>query len=159
MPRPKGTFRDETGQSYWKWTVLQPVECPLSSTQRAQHWLCRCECGAERVVIGTSLRNGSSRSCGCAGPVGKSLDEHPGWKGGRVRSNRGYIRKKVNDGSTKDGYIGEHVFVMEKHLVRDDNRFENLELRASSHGRGQTVPDLLDWAHEIIRRYGEQQHG
>lgn len=29
-------------------------------------WLCRCECGRERVVAGHALRRGESRSCGCA---------------------------------------------------------------------------------------------
>ena len=30
-------------------------------------WLCRCQCGSnvERVVIGDSLRKGSSKGCGC----------------------------------------------------------------------------------------------
>lgn len=28
-------------------------------------WLCRCDCGAEKVVILANLRNGSTRSCGC----------------------------------------------------------------------------------------------
>lgn len=28
-------------------------------------WQCRCECGAVRVVDGSALRNGHTRSCGC----------------------------------------------------------------------------------------------
>jgi hypothetical protein len=31
----------------------------------AVSWLCRCDCGAERVVFGSNLRQGFSRSCGC----------------------------------------------------------------------------------------------
>ena len=30
------------------------------------HWICRCDCGAERVVSGCSLRRGHSKSCGCS---------------------------------------------------------------------------------------------
>jgi len=30
-------------------------------------WLCRCDCGAERVVVGAALKSGNSRSCGCLG--------------------------------------------------------------------------------------------
>lgn len=28
-------------------------------------WLCRCDCGKERLVAATSLRSGNSKSCGC----------------------------------------------------------------------------------------------
>ena len=28
-------------------------------------WLCRCECGNERIVLGKCLRNGHTQSCGC----------------------------------------------------------------------------------------------
>lgn len=28
-------------------------------------WLCRCECGAEKEVVGHSLRSGATKSCGC----------------------------------------------------------------------------------------------
>lgn len=39
-------------------------------------WLCRCDCGTERVVIGSMLRNGHSKSCGC-GLVNRP-ECHPG---------------------------------------------------------------------------------
>ena len=28
-------------------------------------WLCRCNCGVERIVVGHSLRSGCTKSCGC----------------------------------------------------------------------------------------------
>ena len=28
-------------------------------------WRCRCDCGRETVVMGTCLRRGTTRSCGC----------------------------------------------------------------------------------------------
>ena len=28
-------------------------------------WLCRCDCGNERIVAGSSLKSGDSKSCGC----------------------------------------------------------------------------------------------
>lgn len=66
-----------------------------------------------------------------------------------------------------DGKIMEHRLIMSKMLsrplmkgetvhhrngIRDDNRPENLELRIL-HPAGQSVPDMLKWAHEIIERY------
>ena len=36
------------------------------NTSRGQtQWLCRCDCGTERLVRGVDLRSGKSRSCGC----------------------------------------------------------------------------------------------
>lgn len=28
-------------------------------------WLCKCDCGNEAIVVGTNLRNGHTKSCGC----------------------------------------------------------------------------------------------
>ena len=52
---------DHTGQTFGLWTVLERAP---GNGKRAQ-WLCRCTCGAERVVDGGNLRGGYSKSCGC----------------------------------------------------------------------------------------------
>lgn len=36
-----------------------------TSTRGRTMYQCRCDCGAQRVVAATSLRNGDTRSCGC----------------------------------------------------------------------------------------------
>lgn len=58
---------DMTGSVFGQWTVL--VHCPPPPGRRETEawWLCRCSCGTERPVRGATLRNGTSRSCGCAG--------------------------------------------------------------------------------------------
>jgi hypothetical protein len=62
MPRK---LVDLTDQKFSKWTVLVRAENYKSGrTQRAM-WLCVCDCGTEKAVIGDSLRSGLSRSCGC----------------------------------------------------------------------------------------------
>jgi hypothetical protein len=48
---------DHTGEKFDKWTVIE-----YRPTGR---FLCRCDCGAERVVLTTSLMSGKSKSCGC----------------------------------------------------------------------------------------------
>lgn len=34
---------------------------------KGTYWKCKCDCGNETVVIGQSLRNGHTKSCGCLG--------------------------------------------------------------------------------------------
>ena len=54
---------DLVGQRYGKWVVIEKAAASKRSEAR---WLCRCDCGEMRVVFQSSLRNGSSKSCGCA---------------------------------------------------------------------------------------------
>lgn len=51
---------DLTGEKFGRWTVLQ-----FAGWDESKQWLCRCECGTERVVTGRNLRSGASYSCGC----------------------------------------------------------------------------------------------
>lgn len=57
---------DLTGRQFGRWTVL------ALHPERHRYrnvifvlWLCRCDCGTERTVLGNSLRRGKSISCGC----------------------------------------------------------------------------------------------
>jgi hypothetical protein len=52
---------DYTGKIFGNWKVLKFD----SKKNRYNFWLCRCVCGTERSVNGTSLKNGTSKSCGC----------------------------------------------------------------------------------------------
>ena len=54
-------FRDLTGQVFNRWTVLQFGQMQ----NKVSRWLCQCECGTERLVNGSTLTQGTSRSCGC----------------------------------------------------------------------------------------------
>lgn len=52
---------NEVGNKYGKLTVLERAQ----TKKKGVHWHCRCECGNEVDVLGTSLRNGNTKSCGC----------------------------------------------------------------------------------------------
>lgn len=50
---------DLAGQRFGRWT-------PVSyAGGRSRLWRCRCDCGAEGLVMGQKLREGRSQSCGC----------------------------------------------------------------------------------------------
>lgn len=48
------------GKKFGRWRVLEPRKIGKSAT-----WLCRCECGLEKVVYQQNLITGKSKSCGC----------------------------------------------------------------------------------------------
>ena len=55
-------IEDLTGKIYKRWTVL---EFAGKNKGRVSMWLVRCDCGTEKVVLSSSLKNGTSKSCGC----------------------------------------------------------------------------------------------
>jgi len=60
------TFVDLTGQKFGRWIVLRREGSRLYPSGAHQPtYLCRCECGTEKLVASSILRSGSSKSCGC----------------------------------------------------------------------------------------------
>jgi hypothetical protein len=59
---------------FWTAMRLHPERAP----DRQALWLCKCDCGTERLVKAGSLRSGASQSCGVQCPIVKSLStSHP----------------------------------------------------------------------------------
>ncbi len=53
---------DLTGLSFNEWTVIERA----GSDKRGQAlWRCECSCGVIKDIVGSTLRNGASKSCGC----------------------------------------------------------------------------------------------
>lgn len=81
IPTPKSRrFKDLTGQRFERLTVLGYV----GRISNSSHWLCRCACGAEKVVSSGGLQGGQTKSCGCfrAERMGSLTFKH----GGRSRA-------------------------------------------------------------------------
>lgn len=56
----------DTGTRYGKLVVLSRAENYVSPKGgRLSQWRCKCDCGNETVVLGTNLRKGITKSCGC----------------------------------------------------------------------------------------------
>lgn len=55
------TTIDMTGQRIGRWVVVKKKTKIVKRTA----WLCRCDCGKERLIAGGALRGGLSLSCGC----------------------------------------------------------------------------------------------
>lgn len=178
MPPPQINLTP--GSKVGRWTLLHEVEPKVydyprgpKKSQKERRWFCRCDCGTEKVLHYSGLRDRKSGSCGC---LKKELqrarvrERSFGWKGGRITNSSGYVMvlDRDNPSSNANGYVLEHRSVMEEHLgrqllptetvhhkngVKDDNRLENLELWSSNHSDGQRVTDKVKWAKEILRLY------
>jgi len=62
--RREKNFVDITGKRFTRWIV---IKFSNYNNRGNPCWLCKCDCGNEKVVSYTSLKNGHSQSCGCYG--------------------------------------------------------------------------------------------
>jgi len=53
---------DLTGKRFGRFVVLSRAK---NNKEGRTMWRCLCDCGNERIVLGKSLRNGHTASCGC----------------------------------------------------------------------------------------------
>jgi hypothetical protein len=65
------TAIDVTGKRFGRLVVLRRAKSrkpPRGAKYRSRlaSWHCCCDCGKEVVVVGVHLRNGATKSCGCA---------------------------------------------------------------------------------------------
>jgi hypothetical protein len=116
-----------------------------------------------------------SERCARARSAAKKGAQSCNWKGGRILDKKtGYILiwsadYYADNPLKRNKYVFEHRFVMSKIIgrklrkgesvhhkngIRGDNRPENLELWVSTQPSGQRVSDLVDFARNIIKEYG-----
>lgn len=135
----KCTKIDLTGQTYGRWFVLNEEE---HNKHGKDMWRCRCSCGTERVVCGSSLRNEKSKSCGCYDRDRKTTHGMAGTRIYRIWENmleRGGARKGASK-KTKRAYIDRGITVCDEWLT-----FENFRDWALSNGyRDDLQIDRID---------------
>lgn len=59
--RRRPDFIDLTGRQFGKWTVVGEVVG--HHPKKVAYWLCRCECGTEKIVRGSALTGGRTHGC------------------------------------------------------------------------------------------------
>jgi hypothetical protein len=55
-------YSDILGKKFDRLLVIKRIG---SNNLHKMTWLCKCDCGNEKIVTGSGLLNGSTRSCGC----------------------------------------------------------------------------------------------
>lgn len=59
-------IHDLTGQRFGRLVVIERVDSHIQpSGQRKTRWLCKCDCGNEKIVSSSQLKSGMTKSCGC----------------------------------------------------------------------------------------------
>jgi len=75
-------FIDLTNQRFNRLVAIKRVG---STKDKKATWLCHCDCGNEKIIIGKELRSGNTQSCGCFNKeqISKACKKHDG-KGTRL---------------------------------------------------------------------------
>lgn len=118
---------DLTGQRFGRLVVISQAEKPPGNNRRRTFWLCKCDCGKQKVVASDKLRNGDTKSCGCL-KVELAKRKIENYKGGRtthgLSSHRLYnIYSKMKSRCYKDDdpkyyqYGARGIFICEEWLA------------------------------------------
>lgn len=67
------TEKDISGEKFGHWTVLHKAN--KKGSGGTIYWYCKCDCGVEKEVSGSALRNGLSLSCGSHSNISKGNEK------------------------------------------------------------------------------------
>lgn len=143
---------DHTGQRFTRLVVLRRD----GSVRQQAAWLCRCDCGIEKQIAGTELRNGDTKSCGClsrdnCAEVGKANKRHGlcmspswrSWKSMHDRCNPDHERSK--DYAERGITVCERWSSFENFYADMGERADGLSLERIDNEAGY-FPDNCKWA-------------
>lgn len=116
-------INDLTGKRYGRLTVIRFEDMDKHSDSR---WLCKCDCGNEKIVKGKCLKSGDTKSCGCA------------------------KLERVKTMSTKHG-LGKTRL----HTIWLDMKSRCLNSRSSNYERygGREIKICEEWANDFVSFY------
>lgn len=85
--------KELVGKIFNRWTVLKKAG---QDKHGVSCWMCKCECGTEKIVREYSLLNGMSKSCGC---FSKETNAKTALEGNTASINRvyGWYKRHCSD--------------------------------------------------------------
>jgi len=112
--------KDETRKRYSRLYVTK--RCDRPGTNRV-YWLCKCDCGNFKQVLGDHLRSGATVSCGCVGQK-KKEQKQPSPRTIRWRKQRDR-EAKISTAATinRENYLSDRAFVR-PHVYRTPRKLD-----------------------------------
>ena len=125
---------DLTGQPFGRYTVIREY----GRKNGAVTWLCRCDCGRERIVSGNHLRKGAVLSCGC------------------LRDEK-LVARSTTHGLTKDhkrllSSVTKHIEIIRNPYAHGHEHYKYLRIPAKYLG----ASGAARFAQEVIKRYPKE---
>lgn len=109
---------DLTGLRFGRLAVIERAE---NSADGRARWLCKCDCGQSKVVLGEHLKKGRTKSCGCAKSESSSkrFRKH-GWRNSKLYRIWSSMKDRCNNSACRafDDYGGRGIRVC--HAWQDD---------------------------------------
>lgn len=145
---------DLTGRVYGQLTVVRLFE--VLKPKCVTRWLCRCDCGREKIVRGSNLHSGQVSSCGC---WKRGLTKTPTYSSWSSMKSRCLNPRNTN----YPMYGGRGVRICDRWLESFDNFFADMGERPSlDHSidridvDGHYEPNNCRWADRSTQRRNQR---
>lgn len=126
--------KDLTGRKYGRLTAIKSVERDKNNHYK---WLCRCECGNEKIIYAHSLRNDVTKSCGCLSKeIISEVNSTHGMTDTPIHYSWLFMRGVCNNSNNKQykDYGGRGITICDRWL-KFENFYEDIGERPSKDHR------------------------
>ena len=157
---------DLTNEVFGKLTVLYRAENRIEPSGRSKtYWKCKCECGVEKEVEASSLRSGTSKSCGCVNKerMGRLNLSHGSSNSFEYKTLVKIKERCYNSNSERyNSYGGRGIKVCDRWLESFENFLEDMGERPEGYSierinvDGNYEPENCKWIPLIEQHYNKQ---
>jgi hypothetical protein len=114
---------DLTKRRFGRFIVFRRVENDKNGNL---YWLCKCDCGQEKVVGGNDLKSGGTKSCGCLRRQTMHGHKKRGKITGTYISWRRMIQRCTNPNDKDYHYYGGRGITVYKRWLRFENFLKDM---------------------------------